>query len=108
MKTIPAPLLLTMLFVALSSGCTTTPPTLGERMIAQSESTKDLGKQWQKGHDMVAQGNKIRTEGQEKLTQGNELVKEGDRLIAEGTTLMQASENSYKARFPGQTLDTKQ
>ncbi|MGV8990471.1 MAG: hypothetical protein ACOH1Q_03610 [Thiobacillus sp.] len=93
------------LAVVLSVGCASTPPTVGDKMISQSQSTKDLGKQWQSGEDMIKRGEKLKSEGLDIIATGDQKVKEGDRLIAEGTTLKQESEMIYKSRFPGLTLD---
>jgi len=98
-------LVLVGLAVVLSVGCASAPPTVGDKMISQSKSTKDLGKQWQNGQDMIKRGEKIKSEGMDILATGDQKVKEGDRLIAEGTALKLESETTYKERFPGLTLD---
>ena len=106
MKTQSTTFLLAGLIAVLGAGCASSPPTLGDKMISQSKDTKDLGKQWTRGHDMVARGEKIKAEGKEIISQGEERVKEGERLVAEGNRAMKEAELLYKERFPGQTLDT--
>ncbi|MGK2952944.1 MAG: hypothetical protein ACSLEZ_11250 [Thiobacillus sp.] len=90
MKTNHTTLLLAGLIALLGAGCSSTPPTLGEQMVTQSKDTKDLGKQWKSGHDMVARGEKLKSEG--------------ERLVTEGNSAMRESELIFKERFPGQTL----
>jgi hypothetical protein len=104
MKTNPTTLLLAGLIAVLGAGCTSAPPTLGEQMITQSKDTRDLGKQWKSGQDMVARGEKLKSEGQDMIAQGEQKVKEGERLVTEGNAAMQESELIFKERFPGQTL----
>jgi type IV pilus biogenesis protein CpaD/CtpE len=103
MKTNPTIVLLAAL-TAVLAGCTSAPPTLGEQMITQSKETRDLGKQWKSGQDMVARGEKLKSEGQDMIAQGEQRVKEGERLVTEGNAAMQESELIFKERFPGQTL----
>jgi hypothetical protein len=104
MKTNPTTLLLAGLIAMSGAGCTSAPPTLGEQMITQSQDTRDLGKQWKSGHDMVARGEKSKSEGEDMIARGEQKVKEGERLITEGNAAMQESELIFKERFPGQTL----
>ena len=104
MKTNPTTLLLTGLIAVLGAGCASTPPTVGEQMITQSKDTRDLGKQWKSGQDMVGRGEKLKAEGQDMIAQGEQKVKEGERLLTEGNAAMQESELIFKERFPGQTL----
>jgi hypothetical protein len=105
MKTNTSTLLLAGLVAALSVGCAATPPTVGDKMIAQSKDTRDLGKQWQNGKDLVARGERIKADGMDIIATGDAKVKEGERLIAEGNKMMSESEMIYKSRFPGQSLD---
>lgn len=105
MKSNHSTLLLAGLVAVLAVGCAATPPTVGDKMIAQSEGTRDLGKQWQNGKDLVARGERIKAEGKDIIASGDVKVKEGERLIAEGNKMMAESEMIYKSRFPGQSLD---
>lgn len=105
MNTRSPALLLVGLVAALSVGCAATPPTVGDRMISQSKDTRELGKQWKRGDDMVVRGEKIKAEGQETIKQGEQRVQEGERIISEGNTLKKESELLFKERFPGQELE---
>jgi len=104
MKTNPTSLLLAGLIAVLGAGCTSTPPTVGQQMITQSKDTKDLGKQWKNGQDIVARGEKLKSEGRDMIALGEQKVKEGERLVTEGNAAMHESELIFKERFPGQTL----
>ncbi len=105
MKTLSPTILLVGLVAALSVGCASAPPTVGDKMLTQSEGTRELAKQWQRGDALVKKGESIKAEGQEIIGKGDAKVKEGDRLIAEGTAMKKESEMIFKERFPGQTLD---
>jgi len=105
MTTSPAALFLAGFLAALAAGCTTTPAaTPGGQMISQSKDTRDLGRQWQQGHQHVLRGEKLKTEGQEMIARGEQKVREGENLIIEGKAAMAESERIYQERFPGQTL----
>lgn len=97
-------LLILGLVAAFGAGCASSPPTVGDRMISQSDSTRELGKRWEAGQSLVKKGESIKAEGQDIIAKGNEKVKHGDRLIAEGKAMMAESELLYKQRFPGKTL----
>jgi hypothetical protein len=91
----------------LSSGCATE-PTLGDKMLNQSESTKQMGIKWTRGQELVIDGEKLQKKGYELVEKGKELqeegaanIEEGDRLISQGRRLIEESESAYKAKFPG-------
>tara|TARA_R110002049_G_scaffold254846_1_gene430331 strand:+ start:676 stop:1002 length:327 start_codon:yes stop_codon:yes gene_type:complete len=106
MNTTLSTLLIASMATVLSVGCASNPPTVGDKMISQSDSTRDLGKQWQDGKSLVKKGESIKAEGMDINAKGDVKVKEGDRLITEGKAMMQESEMIFKKRFPGQTLNT--
>lgn len=108
MKTHRSALIFIGLVAALGSGCTSTPPTLGQQMISQAKDTRELGKQWKSGNTMVTRGERTKAEGRDMIAQGERKVQEGERMIAEGNALKIESERVFQERFPGQTLDTSQ
>lgn len=90
--------LLVGLVGALGAGCASKPPTVGQFMIEQSQSTKELGKQWKAGKERVANGEKAIAEGEAR-------VKEGQMMVADGKKMMEEAELIFKTRFPGQSLE---
>ncbi|HEY9099213.1 MAG TPA: hypothetical protein VIN38_10115 [Thiobacillus sp.] len=106
MNTTLSNLLIASMAAVLTVGCASAPPTVGDKMISQAESTRDLGKQWQDGKSLVKRGERIKAEGMDINAKGDAKVKEGDRLITEGKAMMNESEMTFKERFPGQTLNT--
>ena len=105
MKTQLSNLLILGLVTAFSVGCATSPPTVGDKMMSQSDNTRDLGKKWEAGKSLVKKGESIKAEGLEIVGTGDAKVKNGERMIAEGKAMMAESEMIYKERFPGKTLN---
>jgi hypothetical protein len=100
-------------------------PTLGDKMLGQSESTRQIGIDWNRGHAMITDGEKIKKrgnemveEGKKQIEDGKELQKqgkklinngedkinEGDRLISRGKEMIEDSETSFRAKFPNLPL----
>ena len=77
-------------FTALT-GCTST-PTMGERILAQSAGSQELGKQWQDGQTLV-------NKGQKQLKKGKNLVDEGNDNIKQGQRMMEDSEKLFTSAF---------
>lgn len=105
MKTQLPNLLVLGLVAAFSVGCASSPPTVGDKMMSQAESTRELGKKWEEGKSLVKKGESIKAYGLEVVADGEARVKNGERMIAEGQAMMAESEMVYKARFPGKSLD---
>jgi hypothetical protein len=82
-------LLAVLLTVTVS--CSTSPPTLGEKMINQGQSMAKVGEQWVEGETMISKGEKM-------IKQGEEQVEEGKQLITKGRAMMKESEETYKQR----------
>lgn len=82
--------LLAVLLTATVS-CSTSPPTLGEKMINQGQSMAKVGEQWVEGENMINKGEKM-------IKQGEEQVEEGKQLITKGRAMMKESEETYKQR----------
>ena len=108
MKTHRSAIIFIGLVAILGAGCSSTPPTPGQKMISQAKDTRELGKQWKSGNTMMTRGERAKAEGRDMIAQGERKVKEGERMIAEGNALKIESERIFQERFPGQTLDTSQ
>lgn len=79
----------------LSTGCASTAPA-GDRMKQQAASIEDISKQWKKGNDLVAQGEKVKQQGGEQVAKGQQQIAEGENLISRGKTLMAESETAFR------------
>lgn len=80
---------------ALSAGCASTTPA-GDQMKQQAASIEDISKQWKKGNDLVAQGEKVKGQGSEQVAAGQKQMTEGDNLVSRGKTLMAESETAFR------------
>ena len=80
---------------ALSAGCASTTPA-GDQMKQHAASIEDISKQWKKGNDLVAQGEKVKDEGSQQVAEGQKRITEGDNLISRGKTLMAESETAFR------------
>lgn len=96
--------------IGLLSGCAAPKePTLGERMLMQSDAARKLSRQWQTGEERVRSGEKLVKEGeslineaQADLRKGEDKVKKGHALIEQGQGQMAESERVYRVSFPEQ------
>ena len=79
----------------LSTGCASTASN-GDKMKQHAASIEDISKQWKKGNDLVAQGEKVKQSGSEQVAKGQQQIAEGDNLISRGRTLMAESENAFR------------
>jgi hypothetical protein len=85
--------------------CTHT-PTLGEKMVAQSESTRQLGEQWNAGEKSVLNAKKqtknggaLTKQGYKNINKGNKLVSKGQKQVADGELLIkQAKHKTHEGR----------
>lgn len=96
--------------------CTHT-PSLGEQMVADSESTRQMGKNWNNGEKSVSDavkltkksgkliktgnknintGNKLVFKGEQQVSQGNFLLKQAKNKNQQGQALQLDSEQQYK------------
>jgi len=80
-------LALPLLFSACSSD-----PTLGDQLIAQGESTRALGEQWNKGKAMISDGEEMQEKGHKMVKEGEKLIRKGEKSVERGKELKAASE----------------
>jgi len=90
--------------------CTHVPST-GEKMIAHSESTKQLGDEWRKGEKSVANaakinknGDKLIANGHKNIDKGNKLVAKGEQQLSSGKLFIKQAKNQTQV---GRALQTK-
>jgi hypothetical protein len=79
------------------SGCTTSPPTFGNRVLAEGESRIEIAEQWEQGQkESIAGEKKVRT-GQELVEEGRSYLREGEQLIALGNVEVKTNRQAYQA-----------
>jgi len=89
-----------VLFMSVIFSCSHVPTLFGDKILKQSEHTKELGLKWKKGKKLVQRGEKIREEGQKEVQQGQETVQKGEKMISQGQQMIGESERNYNERFP--------
>ena len=95
---------LALLFsIATLVGCSTT-PTIGDRMMTQSNNTTALGEQWKDGDKLVKKGNAQVKYGQKLVDNGHDEIAHGKDLIQKGQQMMNESEVLYNNRFPNRAI----
>lgn len=90
MKKVTLPLLVApLLFCSCASE-----PTFGDRLIAQGESTRTIGEQWNKGNSLITEGEKQKKKGRQMIEEGEKLIKKGEKNIERGRLLKSESESA--------------
>ena len=87
---------LSIAVVALSA-CASSPPTLGERAEIQGKQFKTVAKRWDKGQELIRDGNKDIEKGEKLIKKGRKLVNSGERDVARGKSMVKDSESKYDA-----------
>jgi hypothetical protein len=67
-------------------GCST-PKSAGEMMLSQSAEVQSMGKDWNKGSELIAKGQHLAQKGNAKIKQGNKLASKGSHMTKKGHTL---------------------
>lgn len=73
------------------AACSTTPMTPGDYAVAQ-------GKKWNKGTEMVQDGQSLIKKGNGQIENGNANIVKGKDLIAKGKTVVAEAEAAMKAQ----------
>jgi hypothetical protein len=82
-------------FVSLA-GCTTTPPTFGERILSEGESRVEIAAQWDEGNEMSIEGTKDVESGTKLVEKGQSYLTKGEKLITSGNLKIQTNKQSYQ------------
>jgi uncharacterized membrane-anchored protein len=90
---ITAPLLMGL------TACSST-PSFGDRLLSQGQGTKQIGKEWNKGQELVKKGEKLKAKGQEQVEDGQDDIKKGTEMIEKGQKMIAESEKAYNEKFP--------
>ncbi len=99
-----------VLMVALlgTAGCTSKPSTFGSRVAAEGESRMGLAQQWEKGskdvaagNDLVKRGKRRVAEGKSEISKGESEISRGEKLIKRGRAEMKDAEKRYEPKKEG-------
>ena len=104
-----------MRFLAITSlglilmGCSSGEVNFADKIRDRSTHFDDIAMSWEKGHDMVKDGNKLFSEGQSELNKGRSLmnsaqhkINEAQQMIEQGKSLQLNAESQYRVlRAPG-------
>ena len=71
--------LIPLTLLTLVAGCASE-PTVGDLISRHGKNYEDIGKQWNKGNDMLVRGQELVKKGQQQVIDGNENNK-GKRLV---------------------------
>ncbi|GAA4099074.1 hypothetical protein [Zhongshania borealis] len=95
MKTVIFAMVVTIAFSTM--GCATSPPTFGDRIKADGESTVAIAKQWEEGQSLVKKGEKQVKEGHKTVENGRLDLRNGEQLIITGNIAVETSRQSFQA-----------
>lgn len=87
-------LILVVTMISLS-GCASQ-PTFADQLAGESTEIANIGKQWNKGQELVEEGQENIDDGKKKIKKGEKQLKEGRKMVEKGRRLMQESEQSYQ------------
>ena len=81
----------------LISACSSSPDNLGEQAAAQSKAYEQISKQYEKGEDIVKDGEKETSKGRKLIEEGRKNIQKGDALLLNGNFQIQQSRKNYAA-----------
>ena len=79
------------------TGCTTPPPTFGNRVLAEGESRIEIAEQWEQGKKYSIAGEKKVRNGRKLVDKGRSYLREGEQLIASGNVEVHTNRQAYQA-----------
>ncbi|WP_298941755.1 hypothetical protein [uncultured Psychromonas sp.] len=77
-------------------GCTTAPPTFGERMLMEGESRVQIAEQWEAGQKDLTKGEATLSSGQKLADKGRSYLSKGEKLVASGNVKIQKNKLDYQ------------
>ena len=82
---------LLLLVLPFALGSCSSGPTFGDRLISQGDSTREVGEKCNKGHAMIAEGEKMQEKGHKMVRDGEELIRKGEKSVERGKELKAAA-----------------
>ena len=86
----------------LSACASEQPPSKGDLMLAQGAEYARIGENWNKGQNMITEGNVLLLEGKKDIKKGESLVSKGEdkvkkarKMIKNGESLKQEAEEAF-------------
>ncbi|GLI39321.1 hypothetical protein KI811_11950 [Geobacter hydrogenophilus] len=87
----------------LAGGCASSKPTIGDTMLLQGETARELSKKWTEGNSLLIEGEELKKKGQKMIEEGKDKIEEADVMISEGKRMMETSEKTFAEKFPNIT-----
>lgn len=87
-----------ILFIGLIglAGCSTKPPTFGERILSEGESRVEIAAQWDEGNEISIEGTKEVKSGTKLVEKGQSYITKGEKLITSGNLKIQTNKQAYQ------------
>lgn len=86
------------------SGCSSNPPTFGEKLMSQGDEIAEIGEAWEAGKSRMRKGRKLIERGRDQVEDGQQDIAEGERLVRTGEQMVKDSERQYRQLSGGREL----
>lgn len=81
-------------------GCAHDRHSVGEKLVTQGAETKDIGKKWIEGEELIKKGHKLIQNGEHLRQKGEAEIREGRDLVRKGNKKIKKSENIFQDKYP--------
>ena len=95
-RSIPAVLTISAVMI-LMTACASKNPSFGDSVEAEGKAVAGIGKKWEKGRQLVKDGNKRIRKGNKQIDNGTENVADGKAMVKSGERLIDEAEKAYSA-----------
>lgn len=85
-------------FSMIMAACSSAPPTLGDRTLEQGKKWNRGTQMVEDGQDLIKKGNRQIKDGNETVAEGKQNVADGDKLVSQGKALIAEAEASLRAQ----------
>ncbi len=88
----------------LVGGCSSNPPSFGEKLRSQGDDIAEIGESWEDGRARVRAGRELIAEGREQVEDGKADIAEGERMVRTGKQTVKDSERKYREVSGGRNI----
>ena len=74
------------------ASCTSSKPSVGEKLKASGAEYSKLAEQWEEGEKNISKGEKLVKQGEKQVREGEKKIKKGQKLIKQGRADMREVE----------------
>lgn len=89
--------------LSVTAACSSNPPTPADQALAQAKESADLGKKWNRGAEMIEDGQDLIKKGKKQIEAGNDNIDEGRQLVNKGKKLIAEAERDISAQHRAAT-----